>query len=146
MTGVQTCALPISEMLLAEGLEDVFSRHHRIAQGIRCAAGAWGLQLCAVRPELYSDTVSAIRVPAGFDANRLVAHALDAYGVSFGTGLGELAGKAFRIGHLGSLTETMALSGMATAEMVMVDLGLQVRLGSGVAAAQKYYLRGCSRE
>ena len=135
-----------TEMLLAEGLEHVFSRHHRIAQGIRCAAGAWGLQLCAVRPELYSDTVSAIRVPAGFDANRLVAHALDAYGVSFGTGLGELAGKAFRIGHLGSLTETMALSGMATAEMVMVDLGLQVRLGSGVAAAQKYYLRGCSRE
>ena len=135
-----------TEMLLAEGLEDVFSRHHRIAQGIRCAAGAWGLQLCAVRPELYSDTVSAIRVPAGFDANRLVAHALDAYGVSFGTGLGELAGKAFRIGHLGSLTETMALSGMATAEMVMVDLGLPVRLGSGVAAAQKYYVRGCSRE
>ena len=135
-----------TEMLLAEGLEDVFSRHHRIAQGIRCAAGAWGLQLCAVRPELYSDTVSAIRVPDGFDANRLVAHALDAYGVSFGTGLGELAGKAFRIGHLGSLTETMALSCMATAEMVMVDLGLQVRLGSGVAAAQKYYLRGCSRE
>ena len=135
-----------TEMLLAEGLEDVFSRHHRIAQGIRCAAGAWGLQLCAVRPELYSDTVSAIRVPDGFDANRLVAHALDAYGVSFGTGLGELAGKAFRIGHLGSLTETMALSGMATAEMVMADLGLPVRLGSGVAAAQKYYLRGCSRE
>ena len=135
-----------TEMLLAEGLEHVFSRHHRIAQGIRCAAGAWGLQLCAVRPELYSDTVSAIRVPAGFDANRLVAHALDAYGVSFGTGLGELAGKAFRIGHLGSLTETMALSGMATAEMVMVDLGLPVRLGSGVAAAQKYYVRGCSRE
>lgn len=135
-----------TEMLLAEGLEHVFSRHHRIAQGIRCAAGAWGLQLCAVRPELYSDTVSAIRVPDGFDANRLVAHALDAYGVSFGTGLGELAGKAFRIGHLGSLTETMALSGMATAEMVMVDLGLPVRLGSGVAAAQKYYVRGCSRE
>lgn len=135
-----------TEMLLAEGLEHVFSRHHRIAQGIRCAAGAWGLQLCAVRPELYSDTVSAIRVPAGFDANRLVAHALDAYGVSFGTGLGELAGKAFRIGHLGSLTEAMALSGIATAEMVMADLGLPVRLGSGVAAAQKYYLRGCSRE
>ncbi|KQX41221.1 serine--glyoxylate aminotransferase [Devosia sp. Root436] len=135
-----------TEMLLAEGLEDVFSRHHRIAQGIRCAAGAWELELCAVRPELYSDTVSAIRVPDGFDANRLVAHALDAYGVSFGTGLGELAGKAFRIGHLGSLTEAMALSGIATAEMVMADLGLPVRLGSGVAAAQKYYLRGCSRE
>ncbi|PZR51587.1 MAG: serine--glyoxylate aminotransferase, partial [Stutzerimonas stutzeri] len=106
------------------------------------AVGAWGLQLCAARPELYSDTVSAIRVPDGFDANRLVAHALKAYGVSFGTGLGELSGKAFRIGHLGSLTEAMALSGIATAEMAMADLGLPVRLGSGVAAAQEHYLRG----
>ena len=131
-----------TEMLLAEGLENVFERHHRIAEGIRRAVGAWGLQLCAMRPELYSDTVSAIRVPDGFDANRLVAHALNAYGVSFGTGLGELAGKAFRIGHLGSLTETMALSGIAAAEMVMADLGLPVRLGSGVAAAQEHYLCG----
>jgi alanine-glyoxylate transaminase/serine-glyoxylate transaminase/serine-pyruvate transaminase len=54
-------------------------------------------------------------------------------------GLGELAGKVFRIGHLGSMTDVMALSGIATAEMVMVDLGLAVRLGSGVAAAQDYY-------
>ena len=131
-----------TEMLLAEGLENVFSRHYRIAEGIRRAIGAWGLQLCAARPELYSNTVSAIRVPEGFDANRLVAHAFKAYGVSFGTGLGELSGKAFRIGHLGSVTEAMALSGIAIAEMTMADLGLPVRLGSGVAAAQAHFLRG----
>jgi alanine-glyoxylate transaminase/serine-glyoxylate transaminase/serine-pyruvate transaminase len=129
-------------MLLEEGIENVFARHHRIAEGIRQAIAAWGLRLCAIRPDLYSDTVSAILVPDGFDANKIVAHALNAYGVAFGTGLGDVAGKVFRIGHLGSLTEVMTLSGLATAEMVMVDLGLPVKLGSGVAAAQEHYRQG----
>jgi alanine-glyoxylate transaminase/serine-glyoxylate transaminase/serine-pyruvate transaminase len=128
-----------SEMLLAEGLENVFARHHRIAEGVRRAVSAWGLSLCAARPGLYSDTVSAIRTPEGFNATRIVELAARKYGVAFGTGLGEVAGKVFRIGHLGSLTDVMALSGIATAEMVMADLGLDLRLGSGVAAAQDYY-------
>ena len=127
------------ERLLTEGLENVFARHHRIAGGVRAAVEAWGLKLCAVRPELYSDSVSAIRVPEGFDANRIVSHALETYDMAFGTGLGEVAGKVFRIGHLGSLTDAMALAGIATAEMVMADLGLNIRLGSGVAAAQEHY-------
>ena len=131
-----------TEMLLEEGLDNVFARHHRIAEGICQAVTAWGLRLCAVRPELYSNTVSAIRVPDGIDANRIVSHALEAYGVAFGTGLGDVAGKVFRIGHLGSLTDVMALSGIATAEMVLVDVGLPISLGSGVAAAQNYYRRG----
>lgn len=133
-------ALKLStELLLSEGLDNVFARHRRIASGIRAAIGAWGLQLCARSTDLQSDTVSAIRVPEGFDANRIVAHAVDKYQVAFGTGLGEVAGKVFRIGHLGSLTDVMALSGIAAAEMTMADLGLDVRLGSGVAAAQEYY-------
>ena len=127
------------ERLLAEGLENVFARHRRIATGVRAAVDAWGLKLCAVRPELYSDSVSAIRVPEGFDANLIVSHALETYDMAFGTGLGEVAGKVFRIGHLGSLTDAMALSGLATAEMVMADLGLPIKLGSGVAAAQEHY-------
>ncbi len=127
------------DMLLDEGLDNVFARHHRIAEGVRKAVAAWGLKLCALRPELYSDSVSAIRVPEGFDANKVVSHALDSYGVAFGTGLGDVAGKVFRIGHLGSLTDVMALAGIATAEMVLVDLGLPVKLGSGVAAAQEWY-------
>jgi alanine-glyoxylate transaminase/serine-glyoxylate transaminase/serine-pyruvate transaminase len=127
------------KMLLAEGLEDVFARHHRIAEGVRAAVGAWGLELCAATPEVYSDTVSAIRTPEGFNATDIVTHAAEKYGVAFGVGLGEVAGKVFRIGHLGSLTDVMALSGIATAEMCMVDLGLDIRLGSGVAAAQDYY-------
>lgn len=126
-------------MLLGEGLENVFARHNRIAEGVRRAVSAWGMELCAVSPDLYSDTVSAIRTPDGFDASRIVAHAAETYGVAFGTGLGDVAGKVFRIGHLGSLTDVMALSGIATAEMVMADLGLPITLGSGVAAAQDFY-------
>lgn len=126
-------------MLLDEGLENVFARHYRIAEGVRAAVRAWGLELCAVSPDVYSDSVSAIRTPEGFDANKFVSLAAEKYGVAFGTGLGEVAGKVFRIGHLGSLTDVMALSGIATAEMVMADLGLNIQLGSGVAAAQDYY-------
>ncbi len=128
-----------SGMLLEEGLENVFARHRRIADGVRAAVHAWGLDLCAESPDLYSDTVSAIRTPEGFDAGRIVEHAMGKYGVAFGTGLGEVAGKVFRIGHLGMLTDVMALSGIATAEMVMADLGLDIRLGAGVAAAQEVY-------
>ncbi|MDP3962216.1 MAG: aminotransferase class V-fold PLP-dependent enzyme [Pseudorhodobacter sp.] len=127
------------EMLEAEGLDNVFARHHRIANGVRAAANAWGLKLCAKNPEVYSDTVSAICTPEGFNATAIVTHAASAYGVAFGVGLGEVAGKVFRIGHLGSLTDVMMLSGLATLEMVMVDLGLNIRLGSGVAAAQQIY-------
>ncbi|WP_289155210.1 L-aspartate--glyoxylate aminotransferase BhcA [uncultured Salipiger sp.] len=126
-------------MLLDEGLENVFARHHRIAEGVRRAVRAWGLELCAASPEVYSDTVSAIRTPDGFNATDIVSHAAQTYGVAFGTGLGEVAGKVFRIGHLGSLTDVMTLSGLATAEMCMVDLGLDITLGSGVAAAQEFY-------
>lgn len=128
-------------MLLEEGLENVFARHFRIAEGVRRAVAAWGFELCAKRPELYSDTVSAIYVPEGFDSDVLTSHAFDAYGVSFGVGLGQMAGKAFRIGHLGSLTDVMALSGLATIEMAMKDLNYPVELGAGVAAAQAYYRR-----
>jgi alanine-glyoxylate transaminase/serine-glyoxylate transaminase/serine-pyruvate transaminase len=126
-------------MIEAEGLDNVFARHARIAEGVRAAVKAWGLTLCAARPELYSNSVSAIRTPEGFDATRIVTHAAETYGVAFGVGLGEVAGKVFRIGHLGMLTDVLALSGIATAEMAMVDLGLNVKLGSGVAAAQEVY-------
>ena len=127
------------DMLLGEGLENVFARHNRIASGVRAAVGAWGLDLCAASPDVYSDSVSAIRTPDGFNATEIVTLAAEKYGVAFGVGLGEVAGKVFRIGHLGSLTDVMALSGIATAEMCMVDLGLDIKLGSGVAAAQEYY-------
>ncbi len=126
-------------MLFDEGLDNVFARHHRIAEGVRAAVQGWGLKLCAKTPDLYSDTVSAIYVPEGFNSDKLTNHIFETYDVSFGIGLGQVAGKAFRIGHLGSLTDVMALSGIATVEMAMADLGYPVELGSGTRAAQDYY-------
>jgi alanine-glyoxylate transaminase/serine-glyoxylate transaminase/serine-pyruvate transaminase len=135
MNGLKTAC----DMLLDEGLDNVFARHTRIATGVRAAVNAWGLRLCAASPEVYSDSVTAICTPEGFDASQIPVHADRVYDVAFGGGLGEVAGKVFRIGHLGSLTDVMALSGLATAEMVMADLGLDIELGSGVAAAQAHY-------
>lgn len=132
------------EMIEAEGLENVFARHTRIAEGVRHAVSAWGLELCANSPALYSDTVSAIRTPDGFNATDIVTHAADTYGMAFGVGLGEVAGKVFRIGHLGMLTDAMMLSGLGVAEMCMVDLGLDIKLGSGVGAAQEFYRHGAA--
>ncbi len=127
------------DMLFEEGLENVFARHYRLAQGVRKAVEAWGMKLCARTPDLYSDTVSAIYTPDGFDSNILTNHAYDKYNVSFGIGLGEMNTKAFRIGHLGSLSDVMVLAGLSAIEMAMVDLSYPVKLGCGVAAAQEYY-------
>ncbi len=132
------------KMLFEEGLDNVYARHHRLAEGVRRATDAWGLKLVAQSPDLYSDTVSAIYVPDGFDSNALTDHAFNAYGVSFGIGLGQLNGKAFRIGHLGSLTDVMVLSGLSAIEMAMADLNYPISLGSGVAAAQEFYRSGSS--
>jgi len=126
-------------MLFEEGLENIFARHYRLAEGVRQAVAAWGLKLSAKTADIYSDTVSTILVPEGFDSNKLTSHAYEIYGVSFGVGLGEMDGKAFRIGHLGSLTDVMMLSGIATIEMAMKDLNYPIKLGSGVAAAQEYF-------
>lgn len=127
------------DMLFDEGLDNVYARHARLAEGVRHAVQGWGLRIVAQAPELYSDTVTAIFVPDGCDGNALLNHAFTQYGTSFGAGLGELNGRAFRIGHLGALTEGMVLGGLATIEMAMADLDFPVPLGSGVAAAQDYY-------
>lgn len=127
------------DLLLAEGLDRVFARHHRLAEGVRRAVGAWGLELCAREPRWFSDTVSAIRVPDGFDGSEVVRRAYHRYGLSLGVGLAKVAGKVFRIGHLGSLNEIMLLGAIAGSEMAMCDVGIPVKLGSGVGAAQAYY-------
>lgn len=127
------------EMLEDEGLDAVYARHHRLAEGVRRAVAAWGMRPCAAAPALCSDTVTAVLVPDGCNGTDLVKLAAEKYGVAFGVGLGEVAGKVFRIGHLGMLSDVMVLSGLATAEMCMADLGWPIKLGSGVAAAQEYY-------
>lgn len=127
------------DLLLAEGLENVFQRHHRLAEGVRRAVSAWGLTLCAKEAKWYSDTVSAIVLPDGFDSAALVRHAYSRYNLSLGMGLNKVAGRAFRIGHLGDLNEIMCLMAISGSEMAMRDLGIPVEAGSGVAAAMEYY-------
>jgi alanine-glyoxylate transaminase/serine-glyoxylate transaminase/serine-pyruvate transaminase len=127
------------DMLFEEGLDHVYARHHRLAEGCRKAVAAWGLALCAKQPKWNSDTVSAIMVPAGINGADVIDVAFRRYDLALGAGLSEMAGKLFRIGHLGDLNELMLLGALAGAEMAMRDVGIKVTLGSGVAAAQEYY-------
>jgi alanine-glyoxylate transaminase/serine-glyoxylate transaminase/serine-pyruvate transaminase len=127
------------DLLFEEGLENVFKRHHRLAEGVRRGVEAWGLSLCASHPKWYSDTVSAIVVPKTVDAREVIKTGYDRYSTSFGTGLAKLAGRVFRIGHLGDLNEVMCLAALGSAEMALADAGAKIELGSGVAAAQDWY-------
>ena len=127
------------DMLLDEGLDNVFARHHRLAEGVRRAVSAWGLTTCAQGPEWHSDTVTAIMVPEGVDANEVIKTAYYKYDLSLGAGLSQVAGKVFRIGHLGWLNELMVLSALGGAELAMRDVGLQFTSGAGVGAAVDYF-------
>ncbi|HSB53319.1 MAG TPA: aminotransferase class V-fold PLP-dependent enzyme [Gemmatimonadales bacterium] len=127
-------------MLLEEGLENVFARHHRLAEGCRRAVAAWGLNLCARAPRWYSDTVSAIMVPSGFNGADVIDVAYRRYNFALGAGLNKVAGKLFRIGHLGDLNEITLLAGIGGTELAMHDVGIKVELGSGTAAAQRYWI------
>ncbi|TVQ53797.1 MAG: aminotransferase class V-fold PLP-dependent enzyme [Rhodobacteraceae bacterium] len=127
------------DMLFEEGLENVFARHHRLAEGVRRGVAAWGLKICAQSPCFHSDTVTAILTPEGVDARKIISDGYTKYRTSFGTGLAKLAGKAFRIGHLGDLNEVSCLAALGSAEMALRDNGVDVAPGSGVGAALEYY-------
>jgi alanine-glyoxylate transaminase/serine-glyoxylate transaminase/serine-pyruvate transaminase len=127
------------DMLQEEGLPQVYRRHRRIADGVRSAIQGWGLALCAKDAAEYSNTVSTIILPEGFDSDQLVRHAYHRYQTSYGLGLARLAGRAFRIGHLGLLSEADVLAGIGVAEMAMLDLEIPIAAGSGVAAAQAFF-------
>jgi alanine-glyoxylate transaminase/serine-glyoxylate transaminase/serine-pyruvate transaminase len=132
------------DILFEEGLENVYARHHRLAEGTRRAVSAWGLKLCAKDPKWYSDTVSAIMTPAGYNAADVIDVAFKKYNLAIGAGLSEVAGKLFRIGHLGDLNELMLMSAIAGSEMAMRDVGIDVTPGSGVAAAGEFWRHGAT--
>lgn len=132
------------DILLEEGLENVYARHHRLAEGTRRAVSAWGLKLCAKDPKWYSDTVSAVMTPAGYNAADVIDAAFKKYNLSLGAGLSEVAGKLFRIGHIGDLNELMLMSAIAGAEMAMRDVGIDIAAGSGVAAAEEFWRKGAA--
>lgn len=127
------------ELLLGEGLPRVFKRHHRLAEGVRQAIGAWNLKTCAKEPKWQSDTVTAIVVPPSRDARKVIDFAYRRYNLSLGAGLSQLAGKVFRIGHLGDHNELSILAAVAGAEMAMRDAGMRIAPGIGVAAAEEYF-------
>ena len=128
-------------MLFEEGLNAVFERHHRLAEGVRTAVQAWNLDFCAREPRLRSDTVTAIAVPSEFNATHVIDVAFRRYDLALGAGLAELTGKVFRIGHLGDLNEVMVLGALAGTEMAMRDINMDIIAGSGVGAAEEYFSR-----
>ncbi len=127
------------DLLLGEGLQNVFDRHYRLAEGVRRAVRAWGLKPCAASPKWYSDTVTAIMAPPSVNAAEVIHIAYHRYNVSLGAGLSKVAGKVFRIGHLGDNNEVRMLAALGGLEMAMRDAGMRVKAGSGVGAAVDYY-------
>src|SRR5450759_289739 len=127
-------------MIEEEGLDTVFAGHRRLGAGTRAAVQeGWKLKLCAVAPKWYSDTVSAIMVPEGIDAAKVIDVAFRRYNLALGAGLARVAGKLFRIGHLGDLNEVMLLGALGGAELAMLDVGVKIDPGSGIAAAERVW-------
>jgi alanine-glyoxylate transaminase/serine-glyoxylate transaminase/serine-pyruvate transaminase len=124
-------------MLAEEGLGNVFCRHQRHAEATRRAARAWGLEICALDPHEYSPAVTTIFLPDGFNEVAFRALVLDKFNMALGAGLGRLAGKAFRIGHLGSFNDLMLAGTLSGVEMGLELFGVPHKKG-GVDAALAY--------
>jgi len=124
-------------MLEEEGLDNVFARHQRHAEATRRAVRAWGLEVLATNPAEYSGSLTAVLLPAGHDADRVRKIILEAFDMSLGTGLGKLAGKVFRIGHLGDFNDLALMGTLAGVEMGLALAGVPAKSG-GVQAAMAY--------
>jgi len=127
-------------MLGEEGLAGVFARHAQLADGVRRAVHAWGLQILCRSPQEYSNTVTAVVVPDGVDADAVRKAAEQRLDLSLGAGLGRLKGRVFRIGHLGALNELEVLATLAGTEMALSMAGVQVPVGAGVTACERYFI------
>jgi alanine-glyoxylate transaminase/serine-glyoxylate transaminase/serine-pyruvate transaminase len=125
------------DMLKEEGLHQVFARHARHAEATRRAVRAWGLEILCANAEEYSNILTAVMMPAGHDADALRKTILEAYDMSLGTGLGRLAGKVFRIGHLGDFNDLMLMGTLAGVEMGLALARIPHQQG-GVAAAMAH--------
>ncbi|MGA8584161.1 MAG: aminotransferase class V-fold PLP-dependent enzyme [Roseiarcus sp.] len=133
------------DMLNEEGLEHVFARHQRYGEATRRAVAAWGLETICLDPRLHSPVLTGVMLPKGCDADRFRTIALDRFDISLGTGLGRLASKAFRIGHLGDTNELTLLGALAGVEMSLRLAGV-ICEASGVLAAMTYVRETSSPE
>jgi alanine-glyoxylate transaminase/serine-glyoxylate transaminase/serine-pyruvate transaminase len=125
------------DMINEEGLENVFARHERLAEATRRAVRAWGLEIQCRDPKYYSPAVTTVVLPEGHNADAFRKIVLDNFNMSLGTGLNRLAGKAFRIGHLGDTNELTILGALTGVEMGLELAGVPHKKG-GVAAAMAY--------
>ena len=125
------------DMLHEEGLDAVFARHQRHAEATRRAVTAWGLEIVCSNAKYYSPVLTGVMMPAGQDADAFRKVALAAFDISLGTGLAKLAGKAFRIGHLGDINDLTLVGALAGVEMALGLASVPHRAG-GVTAAMQY--------
>jgi alanine-glyoxylate transaminase / serine-glyoxylate transaminase / serine-pyruvate transaminase len=123
-------------MLLEEGLDNVFARHKRLAAATRAAVTHWGLEVLCQEPAEYSPVLTAVLMPPGHDADKFRKLALEKYNISLGSGLGKVAGKVFRIGHLGECNALTLMGALSGVEMGLSAAGVPHRAG-GVDAAMK---------
>jgi alanine-glyoxylate transaminase/serine-glyoxylate transaminase/serine-pyruvate transaminase len=121
-------------MLREEGLQNVYARHARHAEATRRAVRAWGLEIVCAVPAEYSNSLTAILMPQGHDADALRKIILEAYDMSLGTGLGKFAGKLFRIGHLGDFNDLALMGTLTGVEMGLVLAGVPHKKGGVLAA------------
>src|SRR5450631_2964703 len=127
------------DMLHEEGLDNVFARHHRLAEATRRAAKAWGLEIMCRDAKYYSPTVTAVMLPDGHNADAFRNLALDTFNISYGASFGAYAGKYFRIGHLGDVNDTMLMGGLAATEMALSLASIPHKKG-GAQAAMDYLI------
>jgi alanine-glyoxylate transaminase/serine-glyoxylate transaminase/serine-pyruvate transaminase len=125
------------QMLAEEGLANVFARHRRFGDATRCAVRAWGLELVCADPREYSDSLTAVLMPAGHDADAFRQAVLARFDMSLGTGLGRLKGRSFRIGHLGDFNDLMLAGTLAGVEMGLASSDVPFTRG-GVGAALEF--------
>jgi alanine-glyoxylate transaminase/serine-glyoxylate transaminase/serine-pyruvate transaminase len=125
------------EMLHEEGLDNVFARHDRLAEATRRAVKAWGLETVCADPAYQSSTLTAVLLPEGYNADAFRALALETFNISYGASFGALAGKYFRIGHLGDINDPMLMGALSVTEMALELFGVPVKKG-GVQAAMDY--------
>ncbi len=136
------------DMILGEGLENVFARHQRLAAACRAAVTAWGLEVQCTDPEVYSPVLTGVIVPEGIDADAIRKIIYEHYDMSLGTGLGKVKGRMFRIGHLGEANDLTLMATLSGCEMGLTLAGVKLAR-SGVAAAMQYltsHPRGLQRK
>jgi alanine-glyoxylate transaminase/serine-glyoxylate transaminase/serine-pyruvate transaminase len=131
------------DMLHEEGLDNVFARHHRLAEATRRAVRAWGLDTVCRDPKYHSPTVTAVLMPEGHDGDAFRALALEQFNISYGASFGPFTGKMFRIGHLGDTNELMLMGALAGTEMALALAGVPHKKG-GVQAAMDYLVSAAS--